>query len=152
LLNGKLSLHDVPDVENYCRRHIPAARIDLSEHDYEELLAYLIETTWELSKRYEQGRIRKGFSVWAGITLHRKVHDWQRSRYGRTVWRFKDSTYERSRPTLLPLTELDGTERAIEMDSDRDRIPDLTRLDGKRSSKAPQKTIALGDGTHGQAA
>ncbi len=52
-LNGKLALHDVKDIEGLCIRI--AAKQRLQGEEFEDLVAYLVSTAWELSERYERG-------------------------------------------------------------------------------------------------
>lgn len=100
MLTGKLALHDVRDAEAFCARLIPNQwRDQLEPHDEEDLLAYLVETCWELSLTYRPGHI--AFSTLAGTTLRRRLTDWLRNRSGRTVWKFADYTYEREAITVL---------------------------------------------------
>jgi hypothetical protein len=98
VLNGRLSLHDIRDAEAFCQPIAQQAQLT-SHHDREELLAYLITELWILSKRYEPGGIT--FSTWAGHTLRQRTYDWQRTRYGRTTWQFKDRTYTRKLPEFV---------------------------------------------------
>ena len=52
-LNGKLALHDVKDIEGLSIRI--AAKQRLQGEEFEDLVAYLVSTAWELSERYERG-------------------------------------------------------------------------------------------------
>jgi hypothetical protein len=110
VLNGRLSLWDIRDAEAFCKPIAQQAQLT-SHHDREELLAYLITELWILSKRYEPGGIT--FSTWAGHTLRQRTYDWQRTRYGRTTWQFKDRTYTRTLPTLISMDAQPGNNRSL---------------------------------------
>src|SRR5438132_3110894 len=103
MLNGNLELHDIRDVEGFCGRIIDRARLELSHQDNEDLWAYLIETTWELSLRFEPGDLK--FSTYATHTLRRRLVDWQRRDGGRTRWQFADRTYERELPRFVEIDD-----------------------------------------------
>jgi len=103
MLNGRLALHDVDDVERFCRQLINRQRRGgYGGHDYEELLAWLIEAAWLLSERYDPSR-GATFATFARGSL--RVANWEREHFGRTVWKFKDRTYIRPRPTFVPLDD-----------------------------------------------
>ena len=89
------------DVEGLCVQVIHRSALKLSYHEREDLLAYLLALTWELSERFQPGGI--SFCSYATTTLRLRVIDWQRSRNGRTVWKFAGHTYERPRPKLVSL-------------------------------------------------
>jgi DNA-directed RNA polymerase specialized sigma24 family protein len=80
LLSGRYSLLGIDDVEGFCAAIILRSQVDLAHHEHEDLLAYLVETAWELSLDFEPGGI--SFSTYAGTTLRRRVIDWQRQRFG----------------------------------------------------------------------
>jgi DNA-directed RNA polymerase specialized sigma24 family protein len=105
LLQRPLALHDVRDCEALCTHVIQRSRLNLSHHDSEDLLAYLISEAWLLSERYEPGGIT--FSTWATTTLRVRAYDWLRSRRGRTRWQFHDRVYARPQPVLVSFDELD---------------------------------------------
>ena len=103
MLPRKLVLHDVRDVELYCARILHRANLTLAHHDSEDLLAYLVETCWELSLVYRPNGQPARFSSYAAPILQRRVTDWQRKTKGRTRWTFRDHIYERPRPILVSL-------------------------------------------------
>lgn len=154
MLNGTFSLHDVRDVEALCGRLIQqSAPNDLSHHDREDLLTYLIESCWELSRRYEQGSMRQGFSIWATVTLRRRIVDWQRSRNGRTKWAFADRVYERPIPELVSLDDReDGADHSIAMDADACGLQDLLGLQRTGSRQATGSANGNGQGPARRAA
>lgn len=116
MLGSRLALHDVMDVEAFCVRIVDRSSLELRHHDREDLVAYLIETCWELSRRYERGGVR--FSTVAGTILRQRLVDWQRSQNGRTRWQFRGRTYERQLPTVVPLDDRpDGPDHSVEMDA-----------------------------------
>ncbi len=104
-LNGVLALHDVADTEHFCARILQRKGLD-QHHDAEDILAWLIELTWELSLSYRPGGIT--FSTWAGTTLRRRLVDRIRTTEGRTVWKFSTHTYTRQRPVVVSIDEPSG--------------------------------------------
>ena len=91
------------DTERLAQSVLTRAGLDLSYHDAEDALAFLIEQAWEASTRYEPGA-GASFSTLCTVVLQRKVVDWQRKRYGRTVWKFSGGReYRRERPTVVSL-------------------------------------------------
>ncbi len=88
---GALRLHDVDDVEGLARDalndRLRTWGAHLRPHDYEDALAYLVATAWEVSRRYDRSRSAQSFSTYAGRILRFRVADWYRgflgdSRYG----------------------------------------------------------------------
>jgi hypothetical protein len=145
VLHGKLSLHDIRDVEQFTGRIIDRVRRDLTDQDNEDLWAYLIALTWELSLRYDRGDQPSCFSNYAAIVLKRRVVDWQRSRDGRTKWQFADRTHIRELPTFHPLEDRqDEPDPSQSMDNEVDRFSDLLGLQRKRSSRIPQRDNGMG--------
>ena len=143
VLNGTLTLHDIKDVESYCIRIINRATIDLQHQDREDLLAYLIETTWELSRH--QDPTRGAFSKWAGYKLTQRITDWQRQTQGRTKWQFAGRTHHRPRPTLVPLHDrLDQPDHSIPMDDQAHSLADLIGILRERTQPASTTTQPSG--------
>lgn len=103
LLNGTLELHDIKDAEKFCRHildnHLRRTRAALNPADQEDALAYLVETCWELSTRYDTTR-SSSFSKYAYNILQRRIIDWYRSRY----YRDQTSTdwYRKRNPDTTP--------------------------------------------------
>jgi DNA-directed RNA polymerase specialized sigma24 family protein len=120
------------------------SRFSLTPAERDDLLAYLLSTAWELSRRYEPGGIT--FSTYAGTTLKRRAIDWLRKERGRTTWRFAGGrTYERERPVFVPLESgLDGTVGSWTGDPAADRSPDLDRVLGTRGSARARDLETLG--------
>jgi hypothetical protein len=75
----------------------------LSPHEHTDLLVFLIETTWELSERYEPMGFE--FSQWARPTLDRRITDWLRKE-------FFDGRYRDEPPELVSL-EADDSGRDL---------------------------------------
>ena len=135
MLTGTLKLHGIDDVERFAVAIVHRSGIELSDHDREDLVAYLVAETWQLSVRYQPGGI--SFSTWAGTTLRKRLVDWQRKRFGRTRFVFHDRIIERPRPQLVSLdaddpdgTPLGATVGSLAGDPAADRSPDLARLLG----------------------
>src|SRR6266496_3773256 len=137
MLHGKLALHDVEDVEALAAYVIQRSGVELSYHEHEELLSYLVEVTWELSLRYEEGIIRKGFSLWATTTLKRRVVEWQRRDGRRTRWQFADRTYERELPRFVQADD-DLPASLSDSDSGSDVLRGLVRVRGLRRARDKQ--------------
>jgi hypothetical protein len=144
-LPRRWALLDVRDTEALCASVIQKSGLELSYHDHEDLLAFLIETAWRLSLKYEPGRgSTKNFAGWATTNLRLGVIEWQRKRFGRTHWKFRDSTYERKRPTIVSLDDDSGDDRMGEalggggLDDDGDRVGDQLRLLSARG-RAPAR-------------
>ena len=154
MLNGRLRLHDINDVEAFCARIVERTNPTLSHHDREDLLAYLITTTWELSAKHQP--TLGEFSKWVGYKLSQRTVDWSRQRNGRTTWKFKGHTHHRPRPTIVSIqllehqhgraingraklsdqvdAELGRAYTRLTVDPAEDRSPDLTRVLRTRSS------------------
>ena len=119
MLNGRLTLHEIDDVEAFCRRvvdaHLSSTRTHLRRDDADDLLAYTIELAWEISQRFDK-TCGVSFSTYAYRLLRVRCVDWMRQRYGRTKWTFGDGTvHTRERPEALSLDA---------PDSDGDRLGD----------------------------
>jgi hypothetical protein len=134
-----LQLHDVQDAERFVSAIASKSGLTLSYHDREDLQQYLLAECWRLSLKYEPGRgSTKSFAGWATTNLRLGVIEWQRQRFGRTRWKFRDSTYERKRPTIVSLDDDSGDDRMGEalggsgLDDDGDRVADQLRLLGAR--------------------
>jgi DNA-directed RNA polymerase specialized sigma24 family protein len=96
-----LALHDVDNAEGFVSAIVARSGLQLDHHDREDLCQYCLLVCWQLSLRFEPGGIT--FSTWAGVTIRKRINDWQRQRYGRTKWTFKDRVYERPRTELVSL-------------------------------------------------
>ena len=162
VLSRPFALHDIRDSEAFAARIIQRSRLELSYYDHEDLLAYLVETAWELSLRYRRGNpdFPARFSVYATNILRRRVVDWQRQRDGRTRWQFAGGrTYERPRPQFQSLDADDGDRDRLERalgpragDPADDCGPDLGRVVGERRRSRAQDYAALGLEPPGRAA
>jgi hypothetical protein len=104
LLPRQWRLHDIDDVEAFCRRVLERAGSRLYADEAEDALAYLISECWVLSSAYDPER-GASFATFAYRALSRRLVDRARSKY-RTRWVFKDRVYERPRPDLLSLNAL----------------------------------------------
>jgi hypothetical protein len=97
LLPGVLELHDVPDVESFCRAVIAEYQrrhgARLRDVDYDDALAFLIAEAWEVSVRWEtwpeeyesRGRTvrRLAFRSYASWKLGLRLVDYFRALHGR---------------------------------------------------------------------
>lgn len=138
MLNGVLTLHDIRDVDAFVATIVTHSRLKLTHHQREDLSTFLIETCWELSLRDPQPW-RTSFSGWVTPLLRVRIVDWQRQplQGGRTTWSFKSherdtgrkpKSYERERPTLVPLDNQLGTaDTTGHMGNPEHRDPDLLR-------------------------
>ncbi len=150
MLNGILALHDVRDVEAFCATIIHRSRLELDEHQHEDLLAYLVETAWQLSTADPQPW-RTSFSGYATPLLRLRIIDWQRKRHGRTRWQFAGYTRTRTRPTLVSLDDpqhggLEQPRTRHALDPADDRSPDLLRVLTQGGSTRTSPAGALGRG------
>ena len=141
MLNGRLTLHDITDVEAFCTTIANGSLRQHNPTDQEDLIAYLIEETWILSLRYHPGGIT--FSTWARHTLHRRTIDHLRKRDGRTTWQFNGSRHERARRTIVSLDDpdarrLDSTHTSSPVDAAGDSPPDLTWALSTRAREDPR--------------
>lgn len=148
ILNGTLTLQGgrkhggIDDTEAFATAIIKRARLNLTPHDHEDLLAYLVEETWILSRTYRPGT--KSFSTLAGERLPLRIIDWQRQRHGRTRWQFSHTTYERTHPELTTLDHpLAHTHTTRTLDDPAHRDPDLPRLlrNRDRTNDRPYPTL-----------
>jgi len=151
----KIGYHDIADVEQFCNRIIHRSRLELSWHERDDLLAYLVETCWQLAEDFRPGGIK--FSTYAGTTLPRRVIDWTRTRYGRTRWTNPNGhhgqVYERDRQQSLSLDDpLAATHLAQLVDATPPSCPDLRRILGERGSEPARRHITMGEGTDAEAA
>ncbi len=97
MLGGKLSLHDVDDVEKLARKaleerlRVVQLEPPLSEHERESALAHLVVVAWQASLRYDPNRYRS-FASYCGHFLRYGFIDWLRKERGRTRWQFAAET------------------------------------------------------------
>jgi len=146
MLSGKLALHDLADTEGLCAHVIQRSSLNLSYHEHEDLLTYLVETAWELSLTYRPGA--GPFSAYAAVRLRQRCTDWKRSQ-GRTRWQFSNRTYERTLPSFTTLDDRpDGSDPSSTVDVDRVRELDLRRLLGTRSGGPTWRDGEVGQAPH----
>lgn len=157
LLNQRWELFDVIDVEALLVRAIGRSRYasSLRPDERDDLLTYLLEFAWKLSEKFDPGR--GSFSNLLFSCSGRAIADFHRSKY-RTKWVFKDRTYERPRPDVVPLDDLIdrdllggslGTGPGAPTDG---WSPDLGRLLGARDRQRDRDADTLGLGGAGRAA
>ena len=159
LLSSAFRLHDLEDVERFCAGILQQSGPRLSHHEHEDALSWLIETAWELSLRYEPGDRPARFGFYAKSILVKRVHDWRRQRYGRTVWKFAGRTYERPRIELVSLDsddagghQLVASLRTWSGDREADCDPELGGLLGARDRQEARDHATLGLRPPGRAA
>jgi hypothetical protein len=133
-------------VESFCAAI--ARRYALPQQEQEDLIAWLIAITWELSLRYD-GSQGSRFSAYARHVLVRRAPDWRRQRDGRTVWKFKDHTYERPRPEFVSVDSESGARLVDALsarggDSPTDRDTDGGGLFGDRDRARARDLETLG--------
>jgi hypothetical protein len=150
LLNSTFTLHDIRDVESFTARIVERTGLRLSVDDREQLHVYLIEECWELSTRFQPSRI--SFSSYAGTNLRLRAVDWQRERFGRTRWVFKDRVYERPRVELVSLDADDSLRDRLGssftgggLDDGEHRLADQLRDLDKRSRRPGRGDELVGD-------
>jgi DNA-directed RNA polymerase specialized sigma24 family protein len=98
-----LPLHDIDDAAGFVGAVIRRSGIKLGHEDREDLHQHLLIAAWQLSLKYDPDR--GSFSSLAGTALRRKIVDWQRQRYGRRTWKFKNRVHERRLPELVSLDD-----------------------------------------------
>ena len=134
LLSSRLELLDIRDVEQFAGRILERSGLELSYHDREDLLASLVVECWSCAGDYDESRA--SFSTFATIRLRAAVVAWLRTSNercgrtgfvgGRTVWKFRDHTYERPRRDLISFDDSDArlaetlAERNGDSEADRD--------------------------------
>jgi hypothetical protein len=162
ILNGTLTLHDIADVEAFCstvaRRREEVVRTafvqagrNFDHYAQQDYTAFLIAKCWEASLEYRPGGIT--FSTYAGYELrHHATAEFIRSELKRTVWKFSTHTYERPRPTLIPLDQLDHAEPASPGNHADDCLSDLARVLYPGGSKSTGVEGGRGGGSARQAA
>ena len=130
MLSGRLTLHDVRDVEALCGRVISRSGIELDHHDREELLAFLVEHAWFISRHFVPNGIR--FTTFATTQMQKQIHEWKRRRHGRTRWKSGDRIYERRIPAFVSMdADRSGLEQAlggVEVDGTEPGAEDLARM------------------------
>lgn len=104
LLNQRWALHDIDDVEALLSKAVSRSRyaVGLRRDERDDLVTYLLEYAWKLSEKFDPER--GSFATFLFACRGRAIADFHRSRY-RTVWKFRDSTYIRPRPELVPLDD-----------------------------------------------
>lgn len=144
---GRIAYHDINDVEAFCLRIVHRSGLELAWHERDDLLAYLVETCWELSRVYRPGGIR--FSTYANTILSRRTVDWVRQYRGR------DSRARNpgQRVQLLSLgDELAESHIASLVDVTPPRSTDLMRALRSRGSTSAGRDDTVGEGEDGKAA
>lgn len=158
MLNGKLALYDIDDVEAFCVRILERNAKDLAQpgdyhqQRFQDCLAFLIATCWELSSKWgSEGSFRAG----AGTILAARIIDWRRQpvQGGRTRFQFSDRTIDRPRPVMVPLEDrLDEAVSGVEVDGDRDRVQGLAWVDGERGGAPSREAVSVGRAEDGSVA
>jgi hypothetical protein len=130
VLNGRLALNGIHDVEAFCAYIIQRSRLTLTPQDHEDALAYLIEETWILSQHHRPGA--GTFTAHAATRLPQRLIDWQRKR--------KDTRYpSNTRYTEHSLDHLDRPHTHTSHHDPRDRdARDLVRVLRTRSRPDPR--------------
>jgi hypothetical protein len=132
MLNGRFTLLDIEDAENYIHHFLKRGHWlrNLPPHDYEDLTAYMLEELWILSTKYRPGPA--SFSTYAGNRLPRIVIQWQRNR--------KDTRYpSNTKYTTTSIHHLDGSHIEPSPDLPRDRsASELVRVLRTRSREHPR--------------
>jgi hypothetical protein len=124
VLNGKLTIHDIRDVEGFVSTLIIRSKLQLNHEDRDDLKAYLISEAWNLARTWRPGP--SPFSTHAGQWLPRRITDWQRQR--------KDTRYpSNTRYTQVPLNDqLAHTHTISPLDDQAHSRTDQQRLHHQR--------------------
>jgi hypothetical protein len=107
VLNGKLELHGVEDVEQLCVKVLNGwerrTHTRLNPADREDAIAYLVATAWEIASfHFDPGKGVR-FEQHLHSILSFRVVDWLRQDEGRTKWTFATHEHVRERPIVLSL-------------------------------------------------
>lgn len=85
LLSSRLALLDIDDVEAFTRttidNYLQQHSAYLNPDDYDDLVAYLVGITWELSERFDPSRSKQSFSTYVIWITRKRVPNWYRSRW-----------------------------------------------------------------------
>jgi Sigma-70 region 2 len=148
LLGRPWRLHNIDDVEQFCRKVLDSTNVPHGE--YEDTLAGLIADCWILSENYEPART-PSFSTFAYRRLRLRVIDATRRRY-RTRWAFATHVYERAAPQLLSLDADDSERRELGasitgggVDDGEHRLADQLRALQSRSRRPGGRDDQLGE-------
>jgi hypothetical protein len=119
-------LHDIEDGERLAAWVIRRSGLTLSHEDHDDAQRHLLVEAWKLSLEFNPACDRP-FVTFATALLGRRLVDWQRGRFGRTVWKFRDRVHERPRTQFAPFDDAirDRTDAALAMrsgDSEADRL------------------------------
>lgn len=129
MLQGRLELHDIHDVEGFCTTIANGRLRQYAPWRQEDLIAYLITEAWELSTRYTPESTIP-FSTYVGITLRKRIIDWIRRNI--TDDRYPEShrttTYDPMDPPITISTMGDPT----------DNPTDHLRIHPQRDSPPPR--------------
>jgi hypothetical protein len=100
---ARLKLHEIEDAEALAAWIVHRSGLMLSPEDREDAQQRLLLELWKLSIDFDPACGRR-FDAFATAVLRRKLVDWQRERFGRTIWRFSGGrVYERKRPEFVSL-------------------------------------------------
>jgi DNA-directed RNA polymerase specialized sigma24 family protein len=151
LLGSVFTLHDADDVEKLARRALEdalrASGAHLRAHEHADAVAFLIAECWRISIDFDPSR-GLSFSTYAFRTLRRRYVDFLRQEH-RTVWKFKDRTHTRVRPTFVPIDSGDGelgpALAGSSLDGDTPGFADQLRALGARSRRPGGRDRRLGE-------
>jgi DNA-directed RNA polymerase specialized sigma24 family protein len=140
-----LRLHDVEDGAAFVSSIVQRSGVVLSFHDRQDLEQHLLVFAWTLSEKYDPAR--GTFSNYLYRCASLQVLQWQRKRFGRTVWKFKNKVHVRKLPEFVsydaerdslgeafrtvggdPATVRDEAGGGLYEDRDRERVRDIGRL------------------------
>ncbi len=144
-----LKLHDVEDGERLAAWVIHRSQITLSPEDFEDAHQYLLLELWRLFVDFDPTGGRP-FALLATTVLGRRLVDWQRKQFGRTIWRFGDGrVYERKPPVFVEFNDsvigrLDAAEPARGSDRETGGDEAVRGLLAERDSKRAQDLELLG--------
>lgn len=142
MLGATLSLHDINDVEEFCRsvasQWCRKTEARLSRDAREDLHAYLVSTAWELSEFHYDPAKGRSFASYSYQLLQLRATDWLRRTEGRTRWQWSGGSYER--PARLAPLSLEAANRPTDDDAG------WRLVDTLRSQPSDDPDFALADG------
>ena len=94
MLNGKLKLGDIDDVEIFCHNRInnytKSRNMRLRTEDYEDLMSFAMAQVWELFDT--KWNKRGSFSGYVSYILPKRITDYYRAKWGRDGQRLSIET------------------------------------------------------------
>jgi hypothetical protein len=151
LLGRVWQLEDIDDVESLCRTLAGDVDARLNPNEYDDLLAYLVSSTWEIHRRWDRERT-PSFAQYATYLLRFRIVEHTRQTRGRTHWRWSGNIVIEHKPRQFlsldaPVGEgnrLVDVVAEIASDPAPDWNPNLERILAQSDSQRARDLDALG--------